>query len=88
MKNAKQIWKGVKEIISLKKTNLLFLVIVELHFFIAEQYWFQVNEHLHFKAFKCCKTYSNIKMNPAFMDFILRKSGHTVCLPYSGVASH
>ena len=27
-------------------------------------YWCQVNDHLHFKAFKCCNTYYNNKMNP------------------------
>ena len=37
---------------------------VEVHFFIAQRYWCQVNDHLHFKAFKCCDTYYNNKMNP------------------------
>ena len=38
---------------------------VEAHFFIAARYWCQVNDHLHFKAFKCCKTYYNNKMRVA-----------------------
>ena len=37
---------------------------VEVHFFIAQRYWCQVNDHLHFKASKCCDTYYNNKMNP------------------------
>ena len=28
---------------------------------IAERYWCQVNDHLHFKPFKCCDTYYNNK---------------------------
>ena len=37
--------------------------------FIAEQYWCQVNDHLHFKAFKCFNRYSNVKTESSVYGF-------------------
>ena len=34
---------------------------VEVHFFVSKRYLCQINDHLHFKTFRCCNTYYSIK---------------------------